>query len=57
MTTVYSVAHLVEEVSALSELWPQWVVAPVDPEVQRERLREKVVSLSDVVEHVVSVNG
>ena len=46
-----------QEVGALGELRSQWMVAPVDSEVQRESLREKVVAFSNVVEHVVSVNG
>ena len=46
-----------QKVGAFGELRSQWMVAPVDSEVQRESLREKVVAFSDVVEHVVSVNG
>ena len=46
-----------KKVSALCELWSQRVVAPVNPKVKREGLREKVVSLCDVIEHVVSVDG
>ena len=49
--------HSIEEVSALAKLWPQRVTSPMDPVVQGEGLRQEVVSLCDVVEHVVGVNG
>ena len=50
-------AHLIKKISALSELWSQWMVAPVHSEVKRKSLGEKIVPLGHMIEHVVSVYG
>ena len=49
--------HLVQVIGALNELWPERVVTPIGLEVMGERLREEVVSLHHMIEHVVDVNG
>ena len=49
--------HLVQVVGALNELWPERVVAPVGLEVMSECLREEVVSLNHMIEHVMDVDG
>ena len=46
-----------KKIGALSELRPQWMVAPVHPEVERKSLRQKVVSLCHMIKHVVGVYG
>lgn len=50
-------AHPVEEVSGLDELWAQWMLCPMNPEVSSESFRQEVVTLHNLIQHLVNLNG
>ena len=47
----------VQEVGRLNKLGPEEVLAPVDLEVGRERLRDEVVPLHDLIQDLVALDG